>query len=291
MKTKNFILFILFGLLLSSFISFLASFLISIPTLITISIIILIVLSISLYIEITENIDYIDIFLLLKSFFNIIKDPNPQKSIMKTFKAEKIRNKKVVLEVNKKIDFSLGSLGVCQEINGNDKVLVLFPTLTEYGKLEYQTFWYDLFDIKIHNTTNQKTTSKNFLIIQQLADFIREQMEIERDISKQKGEQEKIKKLINLASSSKIYADQINLYKRALSELQNLVDKGEKLKEVYFELIRETLIGKELSDYNPDQILNNHSAIESQYQQIREEYQKLKDTATAYAEVLQSNNL
>lgn len=293
MKTKNFLLFILFGLLLSLFISFLASFLLNIPTLITISTIILVVLSISLYIEITENIDYIDIFIFFKSLFKVIENPNPQTTIMKNFKAEKIKskNKKVVLEVNQEINFSLDSLGVCKEISVNDKVLVLFPTLTDNGELEYQTFWYDLSEIIIHNTTNQKGATKNLKIIQQLTNFIREQIEIEKDICKQKEEQEKITKLIKLASSSKIYADQINLYKRAFAELQNLIDKGEKLKKVYFELVRETLIGKELSDYNPEQILNNHSAIESQYQQTREEYDKLKDTATAYAELLQSNDL
>lgn len=297
MKTKNFLLFILFGLLLSLFISFLASFLLNITTLSTISTIILVVLSISLYlyIEITENIDYIDIFIFFKSLFKVIENPNPQTTIMKNFKAEKIKskNKKVVLEVNQEINFSLDSLGFCKEISMNDKVLVLFPTLTDNGELEYQTFWYDLSEIIIHNTTNQKGATKNLKIIQQLTDYIREQIEIEKDICKQKEEQEKITKLIKLASSSKIYADQINinLYKRAFAELQNLIDKGEKLKKVYFELVRETLIGKELSDYNPEQILNNHSAIESQYQQTREEYDKLKDTATAYAELLQGNDL
>ncbi|MFW6296228.1 MAG: hypothetical protein ACOC04_03450 [Halothece sp.] len=297
MKTKKFLFFLLLGFLLYSFISFVASFFISIPTLIAISIIILIVFSIILYIETTQNIDYLDIWLFLKSFFKIIIDTNPQtqkniKSILKKFKFEKIKSKKVILEVNKETNFSLGSLGICKEINQNkNEVLVLFPTLTDNGDLEYKTFWYHFSNINIHDITNKETSNKNFLVMQKIAGFIQEQMEIEKAIVKQKEEQEKIKKLINLASSSKIYTDQINLYERAFSELQNLIDKGEKLKEVYFELVRENLIGKELLDYDPDQILNNHSVVESQYQQIREEYENLKDTATAYAEMLKGNEL
>lgn len=90
---------------------------------------------------------------------------------------------------------------------------------------------------------------------------------------------------------SELYLSQQEIYERALFQVENLLDKAEELQRVYVRLIREVLIGREIAQYSPDLLPNDSLAIDNQYKKIKEEYQYMKDTATAYAELLRKREL
>jgi hypothetical protein len=232
----------------------------------------------------------------------------------RSLKARKIKNEDVLLEINRELDYPLGGLGVFSYFSqGKDKVLVVFPKLTQDGDLEYIRSWYDLLDVIVHSLEetvhwydfldgivhsldsleNKKTVQQgeNFDIMRQLTTPIQEHLQIEQDISKLQQQEEKIEQLLKLVSSSDLYSSQEELYDRALSQVQEMIDKASKLEQVYIRLIREVLIGKELSNYDPNQIVDNQMAMYSQYKKVKEEYQQLKDTATAYTELVKSDKL
>lgn len=205
-------------------------------------------------------------------------------NITRSIKARKIENKEVLLEID--IDRKLAVFSHFNE--QKDQVLVVSPQLTQDGDLEYIRSWHDLLNVLVHGLEEINDQYQNFDIMKQLVAPIREHLQIEQDISQLEQQEEKIEQLLNLVSSSEFYSSQEELYKRALSQVQQMIEKASKLEQVYVRLIREVLIGKELSGYDPNQILDNHMAVDSQYKKIKEEYQQLKDTATAYSELLQN---
>jgi hypothetical protein len=51
------------------------------------------------------------------------------------------------------------------------------------------------------------------------------------------------------------------------------------------------LIGRKIAQYDPNLLPNDGFAIENKYKRIKEEYQYMKDTATAYAELLRTSQV
>lgn len=212
-------------------------------------------------------------------------------SIIRFLRVIQINNQYVFLEIDKELDYPLGNLGIFSQLNNKqDKVLVIFPNLTKDGDLEYISCWYDLVDVFVYSL-EAPVRHENLIIMQQLSPTIQEHLQIEKDISKLEKQEQDLKQLLKLISSSDLYSEQKDIYDRALEQVQKMIDRAIELEKIYIRLVREILIGKELSNFNPNKIIDDYIEIDSQYKKVKEEYQHLKDTANAYTELLQSDQL
>ncbi len=92
-------------------------------------------------------------------------------------------------------------------------------------------------------------------------------------------------------ATSKVYVKQQQIYDRARHQLKDIIKKANELKNIYVTLIREGLMGLKVAQYSPNDFIDNRIVFDTQYRQLQAEYQLLKDTADAYAELsLSSNN-
>lgn len=247
-------------------------------------IIVLVIIGILLVSLFDPIIFSITVIIILPSIIILLKT-GVLEDIIRFVKAKKIKREDVLLETNQEI-------GIFSHFNqGQKQVLIIFPRLTKDGDVEYSSLWKNLLRVTVHNLEKAKNKSENFVLMQQLVAPVREHLQIEEDISQLQQQEEKIERLLKLVSQSDLYSHQKELYDRALSQVQEMIDKASNLERVYLRLIKEVLIEKELSSYDPNQIVDNHMAMDSQYKIIKEEYQQLKDTATAYSELLQSDKL
>ena len=204
---------------------------------------------------------------------------------IRSIKARTIKSKDVLIEVDRE-------LGIFSRFNQKqNQVLIILPRLTKNGDVEYIKVWRDLSNVIVHNLEKVNSHRGDFSVMKQLVSPVREHLQIEQDISQLQKNKKQIEHLLKLVSTSEFYYNQRELYDRALFQVQEMIDKAKKLEQAYIRLIRELLIGEQLSSYNPNQIENYHLAHYSQYQKIKEEYQQLKDTAIAYGELLQNNQL
>ena len=198
----------------------------------------------------------------------------------------------VVLEVNgadvRYPDLPLGRLGLFWLANKEQRrIQVVFPELTSAGDVQYICSWHPLRAIRIPAVDETNLQSKAKLrAAQELATLIEEHLQLEPEIINLKKQWHKIDDLLALVATSDFYSSQKNLYERALVQIENLLDKAEQLEKVYIRFIREALIGRKVAGYNPDLLLDNNLMLDNQYKRIKEEYQAMKDTATAYAELL-----
>ncbi|WZF15203.1 hypothetical protein WKK05_21690 [Nostoc sp. UHCC 0302] len=186
----------------------------------------------------------------------------------------------------------LGKLGIFYEVNEKRRIRVIFPKLTQEG-IEYIYSWHNLRSIRIPTLENINSQSRvNLQVAQQLAFLMKEHIQfIEPEILNLRKQWHKINELLDLVATSEFYASQQGIYKRALFQIENLLDKAEELQQVYIGFIREVLIGRQVAGYDPNLLPDDGFAIDNQYKRIREEYQYMKDTATAYAELLRTRQV
>lgn len=212
-----------------------------------------------------------------------------------TQKIDEIKSK-LVVEVDgadkRYPNLPLGNLGIFFEVNENQRIRVIFPKLTKEG-IEYIYSWHNLNSIRIPALDKTRTTSRvNVKAAQELASLIKEHIQfVEPEILNLKKQWRKINELLDLVSTSELYASQEQLYERALFQIEKLLDKAEELQQLYIGFIRETLIGIKVAEYNPSLPPDDNFAIDIQYKRIKEEYQNMKETATAYAELLGTRQL
>ncbi|MBE9099055.1 hypothetical protein [Vacuolonema iberomarrocanum] len=210
-------------------------------------------------------------------------------------RAQKIKQIKnsVVLEVDgadtRYSDLPLGKLGIFYEISDNQRVRVVFPKLTSHGDVQYIYSWHNL--PSIHLPALEKTSPQKLRAAQELAALVKEHLQLEPEILSLREQRQKISDLLNLVATSNFYASQQDIYERALFQVENLLDKAEDLESVYVRFIREALIGNKIVGYSPDLLPDGNSNIDHQYKLIRAEYQRMKDTATAYAELLRTRQV
>lgn len=183
----------------------------------------------------------------------------------------------------------LGDLGVFFESNANRRIRVVFPKLTPDGDVQYIYSWHDLRFIRIPTSRGSGQGGINLKIAQELAFLMKEHIQfVEPEILSLRRQWHKINELLGLVATSDFYASQQEIYERALLQVENLLDKAEELQQVYVRFIREVLIGRQIAGYDPTLLLSDSVTIDHQYKRIREEYQDMKDTATAYAELLRT---
>lgn len=172
------------------------------------------------------------------------------------------------------------------------KVQVILPNLTKDGELYYEYDWIFITSVKIPQ--QQYKTDEEWAKLetaQKLTKPIIEHLQIKSELKELNEQYQELKELFNLVSTSDFYASQKSLYERGLLQVKELIAKAENLEKTYYNLIREVLIGRRLAKYDPSQIPDNHIVLDSQYQEIKEEYQYMKDTATAYNELLNNRQI
>ena len=213
-------------------------------------------------------------------------------------KIKKIKNN-LILKVNgadtRYSNLPLGNLGILYEINEKRKVRVIFPKLTPEGDVKYIYSWHTLQSISIPNigTMNIQEKSK-FIVVQELAFLMKDHIRfVEPEVVNLKKQWNKIKELLDLVSTSNFYASQKGIYEKALVQVENLLDKAEELEQVYINFIREVLIGRKVAGFDPNLLPDGSLSIDNdnQYKRIKEEYQYMKDTATAYAELIRTRQV
>ncbi|MBD2163856.1 hypothetical protein H6G04_05490 [Calothrix membranacea FACHB-236] len=210
-------------------------------------------------------------------------------------KIEKIRSN-LVVEVDgantRYPNLPLGNLGIFFAVKENRRIRVVFPKLTQEG-IEYIYSWHNLESISIPNLEKADNRARtNIKAAQELAFLMNEHIQfVEPEILNLRKQWRKINELLDLVATSDFYASQQEIYERALLQIENLLDKAEELQQVYIGFIREMLIGRQIAGYEPNLLLDNAVLIDHQYKKIREEYQYMKDTATAYAELLRTQQV
>ena len=203
-------------------------------------------------------------------------------------KIEKVLNTKIVL-INKieerYSNLCLKNYGLPLKVKERDKVQVIFPRLTPKGDVEYIFSWHNLDEVEIPEVEIDQNDIK-LRAAKELAPLIKEHLQIEQEILRLEEQYQKVNDLADLVSTSELYSSQLNIYERAIQEIENLLGKAEQLQKIYIHLIREGLIGIQVAGYNPDNIRDNRLAFDSQYKRIKEEYQYMRDAATAYQELM-----
>lgn len=187
----------------------------------------------------------------------------------------------------------LGNLGIFYDSNESRRIQVIFPKLTGEGDVQYIFSWHDLRSARVprfKSIDSQNTMSVR--IAQDLSLLMKEHIEfVEPEILNLNKQHQKISKLLDLVATSDFYASQQHIYERALIQIENLLRKAEELQQVYVRFIREVLIGRQVAEYDPNLLSDNSMAIDQQYRKIKREYQAIRDTAIAYAELIHSRQI
>ncbi len=209
-----------------------------------------------------------------------------------SYSTQKIKwiQKSIVLEVDRADvrypNLELGCLGIYCEVSQNRRIRVVFPTLTAEGDVKYIYSWHNLKSIRIPALNDASLQHQSqFGAIEQLATLIKEHLQLQLEIIDLTKQWQEINNLLHLIATSVLYASHQEIYARALLQVENLLDKTEQLEQIYLSLIREGLIGFKIVGYNPNFLPDEILIINDQYKRIRQEYEIMKNTASAYAEL------
>lgn len=174
----------------------------------------------------------------------------------------------------------------------NCKLQVVFPKLTAAGDVEYIYDSFKLSFIHIPSVHKDQVTDAILETAKELSVLIREHVQfVEPEILSLQAQSREVRRLIQLVNLSDVYSVQRELYERALDQIETLLTKAEELERGYVRFIRDLLIGMEISGYDPNLLSGSSLAIDTRHRLIKEEYQMLKDTATAYAELMRTSQI
>lgn len=94
-----------------------------------------------------------------------------------------------------------------------------------------------------------------------------------------------LRRLEELARSSRLYRQQASLYFRASNQVKELFDANEKLSRECYAFIRDILIGQELMKYNVDDmpdILTARISLDNRSKEVSDQYHLLKSEMDEY---------
>ncbi len=227
------------------------------------------------------------ILILIVSAYTFIFYPNQ--------KLQRIRDS-TVLEVDgadtRYPDLPLGRVGIFCGVNERRKIRIVFPKLTPEGDVQYIYSWHNLYSVHVPTIEETGRDGINLKTAQELTFLIREHIQfVEPEIQNLKKQWLKISDLIDLVSTSEFYSSQQGIYERALFQVENLLNKAEELQQVYVRFIREMLIARKVAGYDPNLLPDKSVSIDKQYEGIREEFQNMKELATAYSELLHTRQI
>jgi len=185
-------------------------------------------------------------------------------------------------------NLALQNYAIPIKVVDKDKVQVIFPKLTKSGNVEYIYSWHYLINIYVPELS-LKRKNRNINTIKAIGLLIKEKIQIEQDISVLEKQHDKITDLAHLVSFSEVYTNYVETYKRALGQIENVLEQARQLRGVYACLIKEVLIGLQVAEYNPDTLQVSQVAFDLQYRRIKEEYQNMKDAVNVYTQLLQES--
>jgi hypothetical protein len=182
----------------------------------------------------------------------------------------------------------LGNFAVPHRFRSPDRVQVVFPTITDAGDVEYIYSWHSL-NAVTPMTLSPSHRQNKIRVMAELAPIIKEHLKLELDTIALENQSVKINKIAELVAVSDLYSTQLETYERAIDETAKLIKKVEELSAVYVRIVRETLIGTRIADFDPELLLDWHVPIDAQYERVKAEYEFMKDTAQAYYELLRES--
>lgn len=184
-------------------------------------------------------------------------------------------------------ELPLKPYGIASRLNSSSgRVQVLFPKLTSEGDVEYLFSWHYVRDVTPIDTedTNLYTDSTVHTACEVLP-VIRDHLEFEQDALHLNEQRHRLTRLADLVATSSFYADRLDVYERALDEIDTALLKARDLHKLYVRLVREALIGVQIAGYDPSNIRSDRLTFESEHRRLREEYLYLKDLTAAYTDL------
>ena len=203
-------------------------------------------------------------------------------------KISRILENKVVAINNKKIkqdNLLLKKYAIPLQANNSSQIEVVIPLLNEIGELVYTYSLHFPSEIYLPNIEEYKQ-SIELRVARKLSIYIREHLKTEKEIEELSAQYYKVHDLKELILKSEVYQNQIDIYDRAIDEICGLIDKAKQLEKMYLNLIREELIGVKIQNYNPTDIKDNQISHHLQYEQLKDEYEYMKEEAKAYSELM-----
>lgn len=203
-------------------------------------------------------------------------------------RARKLLKSKVILVHSNRINQNyllLGKYAIASRIYNSSQLEVVFPQLNESGDLVYTSQCYYFSEISIPISYKHRHKLE-FQVASDLSKYIKEHLQIEKEIKDLVLQYRQVDDLSKLILKSDMYSNQINIYEKAIEEIEKLLDKAKELEKMYIQIIREGLIGVKIANYNPNNIKNNQVIHQMKYKQVRDEYQYMRDTAHAYGELM-----
>ncbi|HEY9875515.1 MAG TPA: hypothetical protein V6D12_18940 [Candidatus Obscuribacterales bacterium] len=185
-------------------------------------------------------------------------------------------------------NLALQNYAVPIKVVDKNKVQVIFPKLTKAGNVEYIYSWHYLINIYVPELT-LKRKNRKINTIKAIGMLIKEKLQIEQEISVLEKQHDKINELAGLVSFSEVYTNYVETYKRALVQIENVLEQARELRGVYACLIKEVLIGLQVAEYNPDTLQLSQVGFDLQYRRIKEEYQNMKEAVNVYTHLLQES--
>jgi hypothetical protein len=176
----------------------------------------------------------------------------------------------------------LKQYGIASRLNATSgRVQVLLPTLTEDGDVEYLYSWHYLRDVKPLDPEDalQDTTQRTAA---EVLPVIRDHLAFEQEAMYLNDQRRRLHRLANLIATSSFYREQLDIYERAIDEVDRALLKARDLHKLYVRLVREALIGVQIAGYDPSNIRGDRLTFETEHRRLRDEYLYLKDLTTAY---------
>lgn len=182
----------------------------------------------------------------------------------------------------------LGNYGIPLRVkpsSGGDRVEMVFPRLTADGDVEYIYSWHYLRHVWFPTAKPEWTATLDYQLASEIGPAIRDHLQAEQEVEELRDEYAQLRQLARHVSTSQVYQGQLELYERALVQVADLMAKSEELRNTYVHLIREALIGAQLSNYDPSRLLDLKGTLERQLERLRDEFSTMKSVATAYEEL------
>lgn len=180
----------------------------------------------------------------------------------------------------------LDNYGVPLQVKDQGRVQVVFSRLTPNGDVEYLYSWHPISQIRLVNFKVKENR-----LLREVAIAIKKHLQIEPEVVALEEQHCQIDQLVALVASSGVYGSQVETYQRALLQIEQLLSKAQELQNIYVLFVREALIGVKVAGYElPNLQANMQLDLDMKYRQVREEYQQMKDTATAYTQLLKDSN-
>lgn len=182
----------------------------------------------------------------------------------------------------------LENLGIFYSANLKKRsVQIIFPKLAPEGRIKYIFSWHYFRSISIPIPPRIKSLNQGALKVgEELKFLITEHLQVDDEIEELTEQWHELYNLRELVATSDLYSNQLSLYERGLTQIEQLKNKAEQLEQIYIHAIREILIGREIAEYNLDISPERVASLESQYQDVKVEYQMLKDATKVYTELL-----